>query len=51
MKKSIAYLVVIQPQNQMEKPEQRVFKNAEELMKFINSGITTIIVSEVTLYE
>lgn len=51
MKKKSVFLVTIQPATQMEKPEQRVYTNADDLCRFLSEGGNTVIVSEVTLYE
>ena len=51
MKKKSVFLVTIQPATQMEKPEQRVYTNSEDLCRFLSEGGNTVIISEVTLYE
>lgn len=49
--KKTAYLVTVQPSSPGEKPEQRVYMDVEKLATFLSDAGTTVIVSEVTVYE
>lgn len=51
MEKRTVFLVTIQPEVANAKPEQRVYTNSQDLCNFLSAAGTTVIVSEVTLYE
>lgn len=51
MTKKTVYLVTIQPEVANQKPEQRIYVTPQDLCSFLAGCGTTVIVSEVMLYE
>lgn len=51
MTKKSVYLVTIQPETANAKPEQRIYVTPQDLCAFLTGVGTTVIVSEVILYE
>lgn len=50
MKKN-AFLVTIQPASPQERPEQRVYTNADDVVAFVGQTGSAVLISEIVIYE